>query len=49
MVLFLGVMAALFGIFTINECAKDKRDTYAMCFGISVLGMIVLKVITIVL
>ena len=46
MTLFLGIMAALFGIFTINENVKDKRFTYACCFGISVFGMVVYKLMT---
>ena len=49
MTIFLGLMATLFAIFTLNENGKDKRETYALCFSISVLGMIALKVLQIVL
>ena len=45
MVIFLGIMAALFCIFTINEPAKDKRETYAFCFAVSVLGIVAYKLI----
>lgn len=47
MSLFLGIMAALFGIFVLNENDNGKRETYAWCFGISALGMVVLKLIPI--
>lgn len=49
MTIFLGIMAALFGVFVINENDKDKRELYALCFGISTLGMVALKVLSIVL
>lgn len=49
MTIFLGVMATLFGGFTLVEENKDKRETYALCFSISVLGMIALKVLAMVL
>lgn len=49
MSLFLGIMAALFGIFVLNENDNSERETYAWCFGISALGMVALKVLSIVL
>lgn len=45
--IFLGIMAAVFGVFVLGENDNSKRETYAWCFGISALGMVVLKLIPI--
>ena len=49
MMIFLGVMATLFGGFTMVEGNKDKRESYSLCFCISVLGMIAIKILSLVL
>lgn len=46
MIIFLAVMAAVFGTFVIGENNKEKRDAYAFCFAVSVLGGIAYKLIT---
>lgn len=46
MVIFLGIMAALFGLSVLTEAVKEKRDTYAFCFAASVLGVVAYKLIT---
>ena len=45
MIIFLGIMAALFGCFALVECNKDKRDSYAFCFAVSVMGIVAYKLI----
>jgi len=46
MIIFLGIMAALFGLSVLTEAVKEKRDAFAFCFATSVIGIVAYKLIT---
>jgi hypothetical protein len=45
MIIFLGIMAALFGLSVLTEATKEKRDAFAFCFAASVIGIVAYKLI----
>ncbi len=45
MIIFLAIMAAVFGTFVIGENNKEKRDAYSFCFAVSVLSGVAYKLI----
>ena len=46
--IFLGIMAALFGLSVLSESVSDsRRKTYAFCFAASVIGIVAYKLITV--
>ena len=45
MIIFLGIMAALFGLSVLVENDKGKRDSFSFCFAASVLGIVAYKLI----
>ena len=45
--IFLGIMAALFGLSVLTEATKEKRDAFAFCFAASVIGIVAYKLITV--
>ena len=46
MIIFFGIMAALFGLSVLIEEHKEKRDAFAFCFAASILGIVAYKLIT---
>lgn len=46
MIIFLEIMAALFGLSALTEISNDnRRKTYAFCFAASVVGIVAYKLI----